>query len=771
MPGWLTNFANYLGKWMVSPWLLLGGLALLVVPIIIHLLNKRKFRTLDWAAIDFLLEADKMNRRRIRLENLLLLALRCLAVLLIALLLSRPFRPKTFADGALQSVRFERIVVLDDSLSMLAVDENRSSFDVAKKTVENLVESLRSADSDESFSLVRLSQPDRPVIRGVQLNEESVRDLVGDIQSLEPSDSPVRLEGAMLEIEKLLRIEPEYVNRVVYFVSDLRSRDWDFAASDEAQGARETLDRIANKSVGCFIVDAGNQNPGGNIVVSSVAPKDKVLIAGVQTPFEVTVANNGPSEVKNVQVSFSAGESLPLTDKIERIPSNSTKTVPFSFTFAKPDSDPSATTKTSEAVRIRVAVTADGQGNRDQLREDNSQFFAARFERGIRTLLVDGDPSASYGQSETFSLKRALAPPGDLLSGVSLDVVTEVEFDSVKLDDYRVIYLCNLYRLTETRRAAIEKWVEAGGALVLCVGDQIDEHVYNDTLYQDGEGLLPGKLIGVLGDESEKTWVNFRVSNANHPALSVFAGEKNPFASWVKVFRWWSIEPNAEQVAKGEVVVSARFSDPQNSPAVLEKQFGEGRVILVATPADRDWNNWPLDPSYLIFSQELTRYAVNKANLDGTITVGQSIRHPLDLTRYKMNVSLRHPNESTTPLDAQPADNADSKSVDETSWIVDYDKVDKRGFYELNLKRTNGTSETELFAANVDASEGNLRRVDLVDLQRSVQDSPIEIVNAEKLVGDSAIGAEGELWPLILCLAVLALCGEQLLGWFFGRSR
>ena len=75
----------------------------------------------------------------------------------------------------------------------------------------------------------------------------------------------------------------------------------------------------------------------------------------------------------------------------------------------------------------------------------------------------------------------------------SLDVVTEVEFDSVKLDDYRVIYLCNLYRLTETRRVAIEKWVEAGGALVLCVGDQIDEHVYNDTLLSGRRGPAAGQ--------------------------------------------------------------------------------------------------------------------------------------------------------------------------------------------------------------------------------------------------------------------------------------
>ena len=203
---WLANFANYLGNWMVSPWLLLGGLALLAVPIIIHLLNKRKFRTLDWAAMDFLLQADKMNRRRIRIENLLMLLLRCLAVLLIALLLARPFRPQTFAGGTLQSVRFERIVVLDDSLSMLAVSDNQSSFDVAKKTLQNLVESLRSADSDESFSLVRMSQPNRPVIRGVQLNEDTVTELVQDIQALEPSDTPVPVSYTHLTLPTICSV-------------------------------------------------------------------------------------------------------------------------------------------------------------------------------------------------------------------------------------------------------------------------------------------------------------------------------------------------------------------------------------------------------------------------------------------------------------------------------------------------------------------------------------------------------------------------------------
>ncbi|MEM1069731.1 MAG: BatA domain-containing protein [Planctomycetota bacterium] len=790
---WFSNFANYLGNWMVSPWLFLGGIALLTVPILIHLLNKRKFKTVDWAAIEFLLEADKMNRRRIRLENLLLLLLRCMAILLIALLLARPFRPTTFAGGALQSVRFERVVVLDDSLSMLAVENNRSSFDVAKQTIQDLIASFQTSDSDESFSLVRLSQPDQPAIRGVKLNEETVGELAEQIAALQPSDVPVRLETALLEIEKLLRIEPEYVNRVVYIVSDLRKRDWDLTSGNQPSadasaaevtppsenggdtgsgGVRATLERIANKSVGSFVVDVADNQQSGNIVLASIVPKDKVLIAGVQSPFEVTVANNSSTEVRDLQLSFAAGDSLPLTDRIDRIAANSTHTVPFSFTFAKPESasEDSAVVQ-PDPVPIRVTLATENPANRDQLQADNTQYFAARVERGIRTLLVDGDPSANYGQSEAFSLSRALAPPGELLSGVSLNTVTDAEFESVKLDDYHVVYLCNLYRLSDQRRVSLEKWVELGGSLVVFAGDQVDEHIYNETLYRDGQGLLPGRLVSVRGDETEATWVNFLVSVTGHPALNVFAGENNPFASWVKVFRWWHVEPDEEQIANGDVLVSARFNDQDDSPAVLEKQFGQGRVVFVATPADRDWSNWPLDPSFLIFSQELTRYVVKNANRNGTISVGQSIRHPLDLTRYKIDVSLRYPNDTTTTLNARPVDSETPQSVDETSWVVEYNKVDQSGFYEMTLVNANGSNERALFAANVDVSEGDLSRVDMTELRSNLNDLPIEIVRAEDLVGTSAMGVEGELWPLILSLAVGCLCSEQILGWFFGRNR
>src|SRR6266571_6170536 len=110
----MFGLIEQLSTWLVNPWLFVGGLVAVLLPILIHLLNKRKFRVVDWAAMEFLLDADKKNRRRIRLEHLLLLLLRCLAVFLIGLLLARPFLPTSVTAGLIAAAQYERIVLLDD---------------------------------------------------------------------------------------------------------------------------------------------------------------------------------------------------------------------------------------------------------------------------------------------------------------------------------------------------------------------------------------------------------------------------------------------------------------------------------------------------------------------------------------------------------------------------------------------------------------------------------------------------------------------------------
>ena len=89
----------------------------------------------------------------------------------------------------------------------------------------------------------------------------------------------------------------------------------------------------------------------------------------------------------------------------------------------------------------------------------------------------------------------------------------------------------------------------------------------------------------------------------------------------------------------------------------------------------------------------------------------------------------------------------------------------------MALTRTDGTPEKVLFAANVDAAEGDLKRVDQRLLRRDLGDARVEIVRGAELAGLAAERAKGELWPYVLGALVLLLCTEQFLGWLFGLRR
>lgn len=809
----MSFLTSALSNWMLSPWLFLAGALLVSVPILIHLLNKRRFKIVDWAAMDFLLEADRKNRRRVRLENLLLLALRCLAVLLIGMLLARPFIPTGFAALLNDSAQFERVVVLDDSLSMQVQIGGESAMEHAKRSLSNLVRSLAGSQSEDSLTLLLTSRPDAPLVNAVRVTDETADDLVDRIESLEPSDRMAELNDAFLELEKLITGEEgKSVNRVVYVITDMRQHDWEPKEDEGENHPALVLAKIAKLTAGCYLIDTGDDETG-NLVVTSIRPED-TLVAGVSSRFDVTVANRGRQEARDVEVRFIAGEAIPLKEQIDVIPAGEARTVPFSFTFVSPAAgatgalDPQSADPQSIEVRAE-AVTAQA-AEVDRLSADSTEYFPARVVSGIPTLLVDGDPSAVSGRAETFFLRHALAPRGEVLSGIAADVATESELETVSLAKYQVIFLCNLYRLSEKRIAALEQWVRDGGGLVMMLGDQVDEDFFNKSFYNGAHGLSPVRLTGLAGDETRQEWVGFQVEDARHEMLAGFAGQNNPILERVQVFRWWVTESDSAG-GGGLVSVPARFTDESHMPAMVEKGFDKGRVVVVTTPADADWSTWTDDPSYVIAMQELARYVAGNVAGRGELRVGEPIRQPVDLTRYRIDAALELPGDRRTSVKASPeepsgnpgkpapdGDGADGENTDKseaegdqsgaeggsdapstgdapreasTVWEVEYDGTERRGFYRLQLTRTDGGTEKLLFAANVDPQEGDLRRVDRTRLDGQFGDAPIKVIRGEDAAGQQAVGSQWEIWKYLLVGLVGVLLGEQVLGFLFGKRR
>jgi len=762
---WLGNMAGWLSGWMFHPWTLMGGALLISSPIIIHLLNRQRFKIVDWAAMDFLLQAEKRNRYRIILEDLVLLALRCLAVLLAALLLARAFLPTGLTKGLIESVSFERVVLLDDSLSMNARTGSRTAMDDAKEGLIDFVRSLAGNGSDDSLTLMLTSRPDQPVFHGKHLDDSTVDEVVREIDGLKTSDLGARLDAALLAVEKQVLGRSGEVNRVVYVIGDMRWRDWASEnASEKKNSVAAVLARLSRQVNGCYVVDVATDRTS-NLVVQRIQIDDKVLAAGVATKVNVGVRNAGPQDVTDVEVKFTAGQSPPLVKRIESIRAGEPATVSFTYTFTQHDEQPS---EALEPVEVRAAVSAGQKGAYDHLADDDVRYCAARVVRGIPTLIVDGDPSAVFGRRESFHLEAALAPPGDMLSGVSVSMVTDTQFETVRLEDYQVIFLCNVYRVGEDRRSALDAWVRRGGGLVLMLGDQVDEQLYNAEFYREGNGLSPLKLAGIRGDESERRWVHFRVEEAKHPVLRVFEGENNPFIDGVMVFRWWAGTLPGEGEKDDTVRVPARFTDVEDSPAMVEKAVGDGRVLVMPTPADGDWSSWPAEPSYLVAMQEVLRYMAPESADEGNLFVGNPIHHPLELTRYEREVTLIEPDGTALPM--QATEGHDAKA--ETLWQVDHADTGRCGFYELDLvRKDDGGTEKVLFAANIDPDEGDLLRMDRDALQRALGDAPVRIVSGNAALSAEATGAKWEIWPWVLGALVGLLCLEQLLGWVFGRRR
>ncbi len=745
---------NWLG--LINPMLLWGGLAV-AAPIIIHLLNRRRFRRVDWAAMDFLIEADRRNRRRIRIEHLLLLLLRCLAVLLIALLVARLFISPGATGFLAGAARTERIVLLDDSPSMTAKLGQRDAFGRARQAVEDFVRSTAGQRPGDTFTLIRTSQPDQPLMQG-QYFEQADR-IIDRLRRVGVSDRPAEMDRALLAVDELLdeaaAAGDGVANRVVYIVTDLRRRDWQPAEGREGERPiGRLLDELADRTDAVIVVPIDDARTE-NLAVVEVGPTEKNVVAGVSERFEVRVRNYGPAPASNVEVTFTAGDAPPLTATIDNIAAGATASVPFTFTFREPGSVP-----------IRATIPP------DVLPADNIRRYAARVQPGVGVLVVDGDPSVEFGQSETFFLQRALDPPGDVASGYKLNVITENQLPAVDLDAYQVIVLANVYQVPPVRRDAVEAWVADGGGLLIFLGDQVDQTIYNEQLHRQGRGVLPARLVRVRGDETERDWaLPGRIAPA-HPISRIAAGLDNPLLQRIKVFRWWDAEADNDPNANTIVTLN----DPEGSPLMIEKTIGGGRALMVTSSADGDWTAWPSDPSYVVTMLEAARYLARATAGVGNIATGQPLRHRLDVSRYQPEVQVRPPGQSeplTVRAAAPSATEPNGAAVDAATpaLLLRYDQTNAAGFYRAQLQQHDGGGLSLLFAANIDPREGDLAPMQTPQLRDQLESDRVTVADSDTVLAAGVTGGRIELWRTFAIALAVVLVLEQTLAWWFGQKR
>ena len=558
------------GLTFLQPAFLLAGLAA-GVPILIHLINRHRALVHRFPALRFLLMADRRTARKFRLYQLLLLALRVLAILLLALLLSQPRWGGEEASAAFALPPQATVVLLDNSLSMQYRDGQEARLQRAKALAGQFVEGIDAPDSALVLPLVREADSPEPPLPGadvVALREQ--------IRAVTASHETVDVAAAVQQAVDILR-QSAAPRRRLMLLTDLTVHGWeDFKGSD--------LSRVPGDLV-VHVIRLGSPQRDANALVSGVRIAEPPFIE--QTPLDVTVLvrNRSDEPVRSLRVDLLVGGEA-VGQQLADLAADEEVAVPFRIVA------PAAGLHWGE-VRL--------QG--DAFGEDDRFYVALQTVAPARVLVVDGDPGTSLFESETFYLFSALQPRGSL--GPPLFHPKPLVWEGLeqeRLGDYSVVALCNVEALSPQVRKGLHQFVTEGGGLIIFTGHQVDATRYNNLFYGSDTPLLPAAL-GDPVQRAEEAPVTLQPPGNAHEALAVFDGVGADMLSRSRFYRYFSVDDNGA----GEADVLLSFEDGR--PFLLERSLGRGRVLLITSTADRDWTDLPTRIAYVPLVHGLMGYA------------------------------------------------------------------------------------------------------------------------------------------------------------------
>jgi uncharacterized membrane protein len=711
--------------------ILLGGVLAGAIPVIIHIINRNRFKRIQWGAMHLIEQILRRRRRRLKIEQIILLLVRIAIPVLLALCMARPVL--TGIEALKGKAKTSLVVLLDNSYSMNAFSSAGSHFDEAKTQINTLVNALpRGSMGTVAWMSGRTSSQLGPTYDKTRLRGM----LAANKRGFGTADSAAGIETAAG-----IYSSTPLSDRELVIMSDFQRVTW---APDTAEARQRSLELLRNipipPRVTLFRV---GKEVTENIAVESIEVSRPIIGVAQNLRVRGTIKNYGKTVFEDMRIHFRVDAKNRSASQMTLGAGESGQVV-FSHSFETPGSHV-------------VEIFADA----DPLKADNVKRFSIPVWDRLPVLLVSGDTNPAPLQAETAFLQIALQPfasaEATLSDLMTTRIITPQVLTANELMQHRVVVLANVPKLTDEQVKALDDFVRRGGGLLVFPGDRIDRDWYNSKMLASGAGLLPCRFLEVIdSDAAGAPPANIVTQHYEHQALEFFNDPRNGTLRGAKIRTWYRLA--AAQSSLQNTVIAAHLDT--SDPFLVEKQFGQGRVIQCCTACDDDWSNLPARPAYLPLMQQLVSYLASTVYPPRNVGVGEQLAALLSPDNADKTAFLTDPEGRRHELKAV---------LKGDHCLVEFSSTELPGLYALETP----DNETIHFVVNTSSKESDLALLNDTEFAELAQQMHAEAVSSseEYLQLDKRRRFGQELWKKLLAAVLILILIEILLQQRFGMVK
>lgn len=582
-----------------------------VIPPIIHLLSRRRVEIVRFPAVRFLRRTARTSLTRTKLKYLLLMLLRMGLICLLALILARPVVGGAGGRrGAPQSAALtSAVVILDDSLSMNYRRGGASWFDRARNHALEIIGQL---PTDAEAAITTSSNP------AMQFTQD-VNELRNRLTAIRPTLGANSCWQAIDRAGTELRDRTSRAS-VIYLLTDMTRSAWLGLDRRAGTGSGSSPALDLGGTVALEIVVASE--PGvSNLAVTSVRHRGEPLVQGALLSLEAELLCVGREAEAVVQFEF---DGRLISRRTVRLAANGTEKL-----FLK------APISTPGHHWGRVSLL-----NTDALPHDNARVFSFEAAGEVSVLFVDelagadGSAAPRRGQRpRSYFVRTALSPWERSGRGIfSINAIKPKQLETERLTEYDLVALIDCPGPTESVWGRLADFVAGGGGLLVSCGPGMRAEGYAG---EQARGLLPvfpGEVVNAPGGSSGP--FRMRVVRPQHPLLASFA-EAGVDVGRVKLrkCRRLRLAETAEEV----------LSFGPGLPALVLGRAG-GRIAVFAGGCGTEWSDFPKQPEFVPFCQELVLYLTDTGGGQlSSFMVGQHVPIRLESTSLPTVVVVMPP--------------------------------------------------------------------------------------------------------------------------------